>query len=172
MHDTLALSINGTTTRSLNFNKPYLSDIVVTIDKDAGVSFTYNVYSWGIEVSFTGSGMVRSITCTGTAVDVSNTSTLTRRNEESVRIDGAIKRDISADFIQTSSVATTIIDRIFELSRYDKYDANVTYRGDIALSINDPIRLLDGIAPDNRYNIRRHQLSWNGALTGTADINT
>lgn len=170
--DTLIFDVADVPTRTLNFSRPYLADIVVSIDKDDTVSFTYEVYSWGIVLNFTGSGTVQSIVCTGTTVDISNTSVLMRKNAESIKVDGAVTREVSSDFIQTSSLATTIINRIFSLSEYDKYDASVMYRGDIALSINDPIRLLDGIAPDNRYNIRRHQLSWNGALTGTADINT
>lgn len=172
VQDSLAFNVASVTNRTLNFSKPYLSDIVVTMDKDDTVDYTYSVYSWGIEFNFTGTGNVRAISCVGTTVDTSNTSTLTRRNDESVRTDGAVTRDVSADFIQTSELAALILDRIFNLSTLDKYDANVTYRGDIALSINDPIRLLGGIAPDNRYNIRRHQLTWDGALHGTADLNT
>lgn len=170
--DNLVFDVADMPTRSLLFSKPYVSDITVSIDKDASVSYTYEAYSWGIVFTFTGSGQVRSISCIGTIVDTTNNSSITRRNEDSIRIDGAIKRDISAEFIQTASLASTIMNRIFDLAEYDKYDATVTYRGDIALSINDPIRLLDGIAPDNRYIIRRHQLNWNGALTGSADINT
>lgn len=170
--DNLVFDVADVPTRTLNFSKPYLSDLAITVDKDSTVAYTYEVYSWGIEFTFSGTGKVRSIVCTGTSLDVSNTSVLTRRDADSIRVNGAVTREVSADFIQTSELASLIINRIFELATYDKYDATVVYRGDIALSINDPIRLLDGIAPDNRYNIRRHKLSWNGALTGTADLNT
>jgi len=170
--DTLLFDVSTVSTRKLNFSHPYISDIVVTIDKDSTVNYSYKVYSWGIDITFTGTGNVRSIKCTGTALDVSNTAVLTRRDESSIRLNGTIPREVKADFIQTSSLAQLILDRIFSLSTTDKYDATVMYRGDIALSINDPILLLDGIAPDNRYNIRRHQLFWNGALTGIADLNT
>lgn len=172
VQDNLVFDVSETPTRTLNFSNPYMADLVVTIDKDASVSYTYEVFSWGISFTFSGTGKVRNITCVGTAIDISNTSTLTRRDEESIRLNGSNTRDVSADFIQTSSLASLIIDRIFTLSEHDRYDATVVYRGDIALSINDPILLLNGIAPDNRYNIRRHQLSWNGALSGTADLNT
>jgi len=170
--DNLTFNVSATPTRKLNFSNPYISDIVVTVDKDATVNYTYVVYSWGIEFFFTGAGTVRSISCTGTSLDISNTAILTRRDDNSIRLNGAVTRDVKADFIQDGSLAQIILDRIFSLSAADKYDATVTYRGDIALSINDPILLLDGIAPDNRYNIRRHQLFWNGALTGVADLNT
>jgi hypothetical protein len=170
--DNLTFDVANVPTRVLNFSSPYLSDIVVTVDKDDTVSYTYDVYGWGIDFTFSGTGTVRSIQCSGTALDISNSAVITRKDANSVRVNGVIPREVRSDFIQTSDVAATIIERIFSLSEYDKYDATVDYRGDIAIAINDPIRLLDGIAPDNRYNIRRHKLSWNGALTGTADLNT
>lgn len=172
VNDTLPFNVASVTTRKLKFNKPYISDIVVTMDKDSTVNYSYAVYSWGIEFTFGGTGNVRSIKCVGTALDVSNTAVLTQRDDDSIRLNGAIPRDVQSDFIQTSTIAQLILDRIFSLSATDKYDVSVTYRGDIALSINDPIILLDGIAPDNRYNLRRNQLFWNGTLTGTADLNT
>lgn len=170
--DELVLQVTDTLQYTLNFNKPYISNLQLSVDADASISYTYKAYSWGVVLTFTGSGEVRSIECTGTALDTSNTSTISRRDEDSIYKNGTVTRDVSAEFIQTHSLAALIIDRLFELSSDDKYDAEVEYRGDIALSINDPIRLLDGIAPDNRYNIKRHQLSWNGGLTGSADLNT
>lgn len=170
--DSLVLAVNGTLEYTLNFSKPYLSNLQLTVDKDSTVSYTYKTYSWGVVFTFTGTGEVRSIVCAGTALDTSNKSTISRRDEASINSNGMVTRDVSADFIQTHSLATHIIDRLFELSDNDKYDVEVEYRGDIALSINDPIKLLDGISPDNRYNIKRHQLSWNGGLTGSAELNT
>lgn len=170
--DSLVFNIDDFPTRTLNFSKPYISDIVVSIDCDATVNYTYDVYSWGIEISFNGTGNVRSIECKGTVLDNSSSSVITRRDEESIRLNGSVVRDISSDFIQDSTLASIILNRLFSLSEADKYDASVDYRGDIALTINDPIRLLNGIAPDNRYNIKRHQLFWNGALSGSAELNT
>lgn len=170
--DEVAFDVADIKVKTLNFSAPYVSDHVVSIDSDISVTYEYEVYSWGIVINFTGSGLVRSITCVGTALDLSNTATLTVRDEESIRSNGEVTRDISAEFIQTSSLASYIADRISSLSENDKYDAEVRYRGDIALSINDPILLLDGIAPDNRYNIKRHQLLWDGGLSGTANLNT
>lgn len=172
VQDALVFSISDFPTRVLNFSKPYMSDIAVTIDCDDTVSYTYEVYSWGISISFTGSGNVRSIQCAGTVIDTSNTSVITQKDDASIRLNGSVTRNISSDFIQDSTLASLILSRLLSLSEDDKYDALVDYRGDIALTINDPIRLLNGIAPDNRYNIKRHQLFWNGALTGSAELNT
>lgn len=172
VQDALVFSISDFPTRVLNFSQPYMSDIVVTIDCDDTVSYTYEVYSWGISISFTGSGNVRSIQCVGTVIDTSNTSVITQKDDASIRLNGSVTRNISSDFIQDSTLASLILSRLLSLSEDDKYDALVDYRGDIALTINDPIRLLNGIAPDNRYNIKRHQLFWNGALTGSAELNT
>ena len=172
VNDNLIYDVDGNSTVTLNFGSPYLSDLSIIVDKDPDVSYTYTTYSWGIEIAFTGIGTVRSIVCKGTALDTSNTTVYTARDEESIRLNGALAREVSADFIQTRSMAVAITERLIELGANDIYDAEVEYRGDIALTINDPILLLDGIAPDNRYNIKRHQLHWDGALTGTADLNT
>lgn len=170
--DNLEFYVDNTPARTLNFSSPCVGSLVVDVSSEATVGYTYTAYSWGIEFTFYGSGLVYSISCTGNTLDTSASSSVTYRNEESIRADGAVKREVSSDFIQTSEQARVIMDRMLELAKYDRYDASVAYRGDIALSINDPIRMLDGIAPDDRYNIRRHQLTWNGALTGSADINT
>lgn len=170
--DELVFSVSEFPTRTLNFSKPYVSDIVVSIDCDSTVLYTYEAYSWGIDIKFTGTGTVRSIECTGTVLDNSSSSVITRKDEESIRLNGSVVRDVASDFIQDSTLASLILNRLFSLSEADKYDATVEYRGDISLTINDPIRLLNGIAPDNRYNIKRHQLFWNGALSGSAELNT
>lgn len=170
--DELTFDVSLVPDRTLNFSAPYVNGLVVTIDKDETVSYTYEAYSWGIDLHFTGTGKVRSILCTGSALDMSNTSQYTRRDQQSILVNGAVTRDISADFIQTSALAVYLADRLVDLAKQDIYDAEVTYRGDIALTINDSILLLDGIAPDNRYNIKRHQLTWDGGLTGIATLNT
>lgn len=170
--DNFVFNVGSVPTRTLNFSSPYVSDLVVEVDCDASVQYTYVAYSWGIEFIFTGYGNVRSITCSGNIVDISNSAVITRRDEDSIRLNGAVTRDISSDFIQTSDHAILLLDRLSSLSEDDKYDATVDYRGDISLTINDPILLYDGIAPNNRYIIKRHQLYWNGALSGSAELNT
>lgn len=170
--DTVSFEVNGNTVLTYNFTQPLLRDLQVTVDGPSSVTYTYTAYSWGIEIAFAGRGTVNSVKCVGTVLDVRNTSTVVDQNADSVWQNGAVTRSIKADFIQTHAHARMLIDRILSLSENDKYDVEVKYRGDISLSINDPILLLDGIAPDNRYNIKRHELSWNGSLTGSAYLNT
>ena len=170
--DEVVFDIADVHTRILNFNKPFVSDIEFVIDKDVTVDYLYTLYSWGIEFKFIGTGTVRSITCFGTALDTTNTSLVTVRDDESILLNGAITRDIKSDFIQTYAMANTILDGIQELSKYDIYDVDVEYRGNIALTLNDQIILQDGIAPDSRYVIKRHELTWDGGLTGSANLNT
>lgn len=165
-------TVNTTEIKLLNFNSPYIDDIKLSVDCDSTLSYSYETYSWGIIIEFKGTGIVRSILCSGTIVDTSSSYIMTKQDALSVKLDGAVTRDIKADFIQTKELATLLIDRLFSLLNTDKYDATVMYRGDISLTINDPILLRDGVAPDNRYNIMRHQLSWNGGLTGSAELNT
>lgn len=164
--------VQGSHTVVLSFNDAFVSDFILNANYDTSLVCTYEVFSWGVRITFDGVGTVYGITCYGTAVSLEDKSIIARTNAESVRVDGPVTRDIVSDFIQTASLATDILDRIFSLSEHDKYDATVKYRGDIALSINDPILLHNGIAPDNRYNIKRHQLTWDGSLTGSAELNT
>ena len=168
----LTFDVESLPTRTYKFSKPFVSDLDLRVLCDDTVEYTYNVYSWGIDLFFTGTGKVTEVECIGTALEEASSSVITYRDDESIRVNGTVTRSISSDFIQTGQLASTLIDRLSSLSENDKYDATVNYRGDISLSINDPIRLLDGIAPDNRYNIKRHQLFWNGGLTGSAELNT
>ena len=172
VEDTTSFIVDGTEERTLNFNAPYLSNINVSVDCDSTVSYSYSTYSWGIVMEFTGTGTVRSILCKGSCVDTGTKTVITKQNAMSVKLNGAVTRSVDSEFIQTSDHANIIINRLFTLSEHDKYDAVVDYRGDISLTINDPILLKDGIAPDNRYNIKRHELAWSGYLTGSADLNT
>lgn len=172
IQDEVIFDVTDIPTRTLNFQAPFHSDLRVTIDKDSSVNYTYAVYSWGVVFNFTGTGKVRSILCAANTLESYDTAVIHYRDEQSILSEGANTRIIQSDFIQTSDIANMIIDRIVGLSEYDKFDAEVQYRGDIALSINDPILLEGGIAPDNRYNIKRHELFWNGALTGSASLNT
>lgn len=159
-------------TLTLAFGKPYVQRISIDIESDQDVQYTYEVFSWGISITFNGNYTIHAITCKGTCLDTSTVSIITKKDLASIRVNGAITRHIESEFIQTASLANVLIDRIFSLSENDKYDATVEYRGDISLTINDPIWLVDGIAPNNNYNIKRHELSWNGALSGSAELNT
>lgn len=170
--DNLVFDVTRVNSRTLNFNEPYLSDINVEVTCDPTVSFTYEAYSWGIVLNFTGTGSVTYIKCIGTSLGITRTSMIVGRNEQSIINNGAVKRNVSSDFIQRIELANELVDRIMSLSENDKFDVDVQYRGDISLTINDPILLFDGIAPDNRYNIRRHELFWNGSLRGSAHLNT
>lgn len=170
--DELLFNVTTVPERTLNFNKPFVSTLGVTMDCDDTVQYIYKVYSWGIEFFFTGRGNVRSITCSGMAVDIGNSAIISKRDANSIRLNGAVTRDIASDFIQSSEHAALLISRIDSLSERDMYDATVEYRGDISISINDPIILQDGIAPTNKYNIKRHELYWDGALSGSAYLNT
>lgn len=159
-------------TRKVVFNKPCMNSVDLNIDCDSTVTYEYEVFSWGALITFAGTGQVRSIKCVGDALDTNHSFIITEVDEESVRLNGGVTRDISSPFIQTTELANSIISRIASLSEYDKYDASVDYRGDISLTINDPILLKDGIAPSDRYNIKRHQLFWDGGLSGSAELNT
>jgi hypothetical protein len=169
---TEAFTVVDSVEKTFTFSATYLSNLNILVDCDESLLYTYSVYSWGIVFNFYGTGEVRSITADGTTVKAEVTSMVTNRDINSIALNGTIKRTIQSNFIQSEERASYIANRITELSKQDKYDAEVTYRGDIALSIDNPVILADGIAPINKYNIVRHELHWDGGLRGTATLNT
>lgn len=156
----------------LTASAPLVQAPTLTIDADTTVNYTYSWYSWGIVFNFTGSGVVRSITATANCITTKQTSVVTRANQQLVSLDGTIPLNIESAFIQTYQHAVTLADTILADADLDIYDADIEYTGDISLSVNDAITLQDSIAPTSRYFIKRHELSWDGALTGKAKVNT
>lgn len=170
--NTLAFSVANFPEFSVSANKPIVGNVVVTVDADATVSYTYTVYSWGVTFSFSGTGTVRTISVDATYLEYAATSIITSRDIESIQLDGVNAMDISNELIQSADQAKALADEILQDASVDLYDTDVEYRGDISISINDPIKMHNGIAPTDMYFIKRHELLWNGSLAGKAKLNT
>lgn len=169
---TTAFNIASQPTLTLISQKPIVGNVVPTVVADSTVSYTYDVHSWGVVFSFTGSGNVQSVSVSANMLNIYDGMRVTSSNAQLVQIDGPVSMDVSSDFIQSVDYAKNLADTILESASLDRYDAEVRYRGDISLSINDSIRYLNSVAPTNRFRIRSHELRWDGALSGTAKINT
>ena len=139
---------------------------------DATAEHTEEWYSWGLIVTFTSDGVFNSVYVQGESLSVDNSSFVERVNSEAMLENGTVECEVLSDFIQTADHATRILERMYDRSEASMYDAKVTYRGDIQLTLTNNIYLADGIAPANLYSIKRHQLNWNGALSGTAELST
>ena len=139
---------------------------------DATAEHTEEWYSWGLIVTFTSDGVFNSVYVQGGSLSVDNSSFVERVNSEAMLENGTVECEVLSDFIQTADHATRILERMYDRSEASMYDAKVTYRGDIQLTLTNNIYLADGIAPANLYSIKRHQLNWNGALSGTAELST
>lgn len=146
------------------------SDVSVIIEGTATV--TYEVYSWGLRLNVTTAGTITKLLCTGTVLEVILSGTITKSNQVAILQDGPIKKDLTSDFVQNHQMAEDLINFVYEAVSGDKYDAEVNYRGDISIAISDPIKLLDGIAPTDLYTLKRHELFWDGSLTGSALLST
>ncbi len=163
-------SVRAGETRSLTFSSPVES--IVSIDIDSTATYNYKWFSWGIQVTFTSAGVLRSAKAVGMALEINAASYIHQQNDESIDENGIIPCEIKSDFIQTTEHAMRIADYLYSRIDESVYDVEVTYRGDIALTLNSKISLPEGIAPNNLYFIKRHELYWNGALSGTARLNT
>lgn len=156
--------------KQLQFSYPMLSMESIQIDSTAEIE--YRVYSWGISIDALSDGVISSIVVNGVYLTTDTSQFVTRRDKEAILANGAVHSVITSDFIQSREHALRIADRLFTDTALTRYDAEITYRGDITLGIGDPVELVDGKAPDNKYFIKRHELYYNGALTGTARLNT
>lgn len=134
--------------------------------------YTVECYSWGLIITFTGSGTFSSVEARGEILAVDNTTFVEKLNQEAILENGTVECTIQSDFIQSAQHAARILERIYDRSAASIYDAKVTYRGDIQLTLTNNIYLADGIAQSNLYSIKRHQLRWNGSLSGTAELST
>lgn len=156
--------------RVFNFSAPTEEIQSITIDTTA--TYSYEWFSWGMQVTFTSDGVLTGVTIVGTALEVGDASHVHMQEDMSIEDNGIVPCDIKNDFIQTTEHASRIAQYLYDKVPDNVYDVEVTYRGDIALTLNNKISLPEGIAPSNLYFIKRHELSWNGALSGTARLNT
>lgn len=156
--------------KHLQFSKPMLSMSAVSIESTAEVN--YEVYSWGMTIDALSDGIVGSVVVNGVYLEVDTSQLVTRRDNASILANGAVLTTVTSNFIQSREHAVRIADRLFADTSLTKYDADVTYRGDITLGIGDPVELIDGVSPISKYYVKRHELYYNGALTGTLKLNT
>jgi hypothetical protein len=156
--------------RTYTFKNPMYNGYGVGMDTTA--EYTLEVFSCGMNVNFITSGLLRSIEVDANVIIIDNSSSILLRNEEAIIEDGIIECNIKSDFIQTVEHASRIARHLYDKSALSIYDAEVEYRGDISLTLNDIIHLSEGIAPINLYYIKRHELHWNGSLSGSARFNT
>ena len=156
--------------RILNFSSPVESVSSVVVDTTA--SYTYEWFSWGIIITFTTSGVLTGVSVNGSMLELTDASYIQLQDAESIEENGIISCDIKSDFIQTTEHASRLAQYLHSKVPDSIYDVEVQYRGDIALTLNSKISLPEGIAPNTLYFIKRHELNWNGSLSGTARLNT
>ena len=169
---TTPISVDGAQEYTFNFSSPYVDNATITVDCDATVQYTYVIYGWGIAVNVSGTGTIRQIRVVADILKVEQKSTVISKDSARISLDGKMPASVASDFIQTSDRAKDIADTMLAAINSDKYNVEATYRGDIALSISDPIKLNNGIAPSDKYSIKRHSLYWDGGLSGKATLNT
>lgn len=172
LSQTIPFVVTSSAVRRYSFTAPVVSNLIITIDMDAGLVYSYTWKSWGIDITFTGTGTVRSISIEANALLVDYNNKVVSREESLITLNGENTVDIQSDMIQDMSRAQTLADSLLSIALEDAYSADVNYRGDIALHVSDNVELLQGIAPTSKYRLYRHTLYWDGILTGTAKLDT
>lgn len=168
---TKSFIVQANSTMDFTFSDPMVGSLVMNMDTT--LAYTYEAYSWGIRVVFSEAGFVTSLTATADVLEIDNETIVVRNQLQSaVEVDGILIEVIDGPFIQSTERASEIAQQFLDDAIIDKFDADIKYRGDMALSITDGIYLQEGIAPTNNYVIRSHQLYWNGGLDGKATMIT
>ena len=156
--------------RLFNFSAP--SEAVTDVALNTTATYTYEAYSWGLRVTFTSNGTFNGIVVNALALTVDTPVSVHLQDDASIAEDGVIPCEIVSDFIQEYEQAQNLAAYLQNKLAVSVYDAEVTYRGDIRLTLNSKISMPEGIAQNNLYAIKRHELYWNGALSGSAKLST
>lgn len=166
------ITISGTVRKLFTFSNSAVDNIQWDIDVSGSVTFDITEYGWGADITFYGTGFVNFVHCIANAILVDSNLIVTKDKPEAVAVNGSIPIDIHSDFIQTEERAAEIADIVLQYADDMRYRAEVTYRGNIAVSCNDTIRMTSGIAPSSDlYTLLRHELYWSGTLAGKAILN-
>ena len=168
--DDAKYSVQAGEIRTFTFSSPVES--LTSLQLVGTAKYTYEWYSWGVRVTFTTNGVVDSVAATGQAITTDNSSSVHLQDSASIEDDGIVSSEVRSDFIQTEAHAVKLAKYLYDHIPISAYDAEVKYRGDIALTLSNKINLQEGIAPDTMYFIKRHELYWNGGLSGSARLNT
>ena len=167
LHD-VPISISGSVKKIFMFSNPAVGTIQWDIDVTGTVTADITNYGWGAEIIFDGIGDVNFVHCVAEAIITDSTLVVTREKSEEIQVNGSIPIDIQSPFIQTEARAAEIADTVLLNTDDTRYRAEVAYRGDIAITCNDIIKMTSGIAPTDLYTLLRHELFLNGALSGKA----
>lgn len=165
-------SVINELTLDFQFNAPYLRNGTLSVNSDTSVTYTYEAYSWGVRVHFTGTGTVYSVSFVGDSLATKVSTARTAQDTKRILLDGLQQVTIAHDFIQSGDSAQQLADSILAITSDDNYYVEVSYIGDIVDTLGDPIRLLDGIAPSDRYILSRNKLMYDGSLDGEATLIT
>jgi hypothetical protein len=139
------------------------SDPSVTMD-------SYDIYAWGINVTFTNSSSVDQTVLTldaqGMALTQSNTSQVyVAQDPISIRDNSTQKFKVNFPFIQTYDTAKQIGDALLASYKDPRTDATLDARGNIALSLGDRVTIpYFGDTTVSDYVIMRQDIKFDGAL--------
>lgn len=156
--------------RLFNFSSP--AETIENLVINTTATYSYEVFSWGLRITFLSDGVLQGISVKAKALTVDTPTSVHKQDVDAIEEDGIVPCEISSDFIQSVEHATAITNYLYDKLAVSVYDVEVNYRGDISVSLNSKISLPEGIAPNNLYVIKRHELHWNGALSGSAKLST
>ncbi|RKD22460.1 hypothetical protein SAMN02745883_00685 [Caminicella sporogenes DSM 14501] len=127
-------------------------------------------YAWGCIVTIKNIGstdsILRNINIQGRPLKEQNRGVVVAKDENSVLIEGEIRAPkISSPFIQTREYAKYLAETLLRIYSNAKYDAQLNARGDIAVQLENQVKLIDSIEGINDYyKIIRQSVKWDGVF--------
>jgi len=127
-------------------------------------------YAWGCIITIQNTGSMSSvlsnINIQGKPLKEQNKGTVVAKDDNSILLEGEIRAPkISSPFIQTREYAKYLADTLLNNYLNAKYDAQLNARGDIAVQLENQVKLIDQVEGVNDYyKITRQSIKWDGAF--------
>lgn len=152
------LTLSGTTTLHLEYSAAANVSVTVT---PATVGVHYTAYTYGMELTLTGSGPVEVVV---TGVELESSSELVRINVPDADENGeveTISNPLITSTAQARAVARWTMDYLLNRSTYE-----AEYRGDPSLDAGDGIDLQSRFATRFPTLLLAHELDYDGTIAG------
>lgn len=168
-NESMNIKVNEQKIVTIQFNKSPCIDVALGIS-GAGKIIKSNIYSWGAEITVSGSSNGDfNINATGKPLIIASKDNIVLRDDESIIENGVIEYKMASNhLIQNRSIAEVIADRLLTYYKDPKRDLTMDWRGNPALELGDIITVNDYPRSDDGergyYYITKQELEFSGYL--------
>jgi hypothetical protein len=170
----IMLAANSTTMVPCVFGSvPVVRANAPVVTTTAGVTLiSTETYAWGMNLTFQNTssqiGSVNTIAVDGVPLVTKGVISVISEDSLSVIEDGRSRVTIDCPFVQTVEYAKSLADEVLHAYSNERQNVTVDARGDIGLTVGDPIDVQTEYNTD-LYTIFRQDITWDGALSAKID---